>query len=253
MLQRVVPGEFHRIQGPFDHLVHRGKKMIPPFNGQVSVDTTGNGAGAVHLLACRRLDDLLPVFAHQDGALAEFRIFLDHLEDVALFRRRTETEQKIGRCQVEEVQHVGLHHLAVMHQPAHLFRRRRQLIDTGDHVHGFCCGQMVADRADAAKPLHDHRHFPHQPAADEPLEAAEFDNVQPGFIHLVFRIQMDRHLAVAFHAGDGRDFNQSGFSHRHHPQSNLIISRSKPRNLPVSSLESVSKMMSPLGAQPGIW
>jgi hypothetical protein len=112
---------------------------------------------------------------------------------------------------------------------------------------------VVADRADAAQALHDHRHLPHQPAADEAFKAAELDDMQPRLVDLVVAVEVDRHLAMAFHAGDRRDLDQSGFAIPVFLQSNLIISRSKPRNLPVSSLESVSKMMSPLGAQPGIW
>ena len=45
-------------------------------------------------------------------------------------------------------------------------------------VHGLGRGQVVADRADAAQPLHEHRDLPVGAALDEPLEAAELDDVQ---------------------------------------------------------------------------
>jgi hypothetical protein len=79
----------------------------------------------VDLLACSRLDDVLPELAHQDRAAAKLGVFLDHLEDIALLGRRAEAEQQIGRGEVKEMQHMALHHLSVMHQPAHLLRRGR--------------------------------------------------------------------------------------------------------------------------------
>jgi hypothetical protein len=44
---------------------------------------------------------------------------------------------------------------------------------------------VVRHRADAAQPLHHHRHFPVRPALDELLEAAEFDDVQAHLLHLL--------------------------------------------------------------------
>jgi hypothetical protein len=60
--------------------------------------------------------------------------------------------------------------------------------------------QVVRHRADAAQPLHHHRHFPVRPAADELLEAAELDDVQPRLLHAVVLVQQQRHLAMAFDA-----------------------------------------------------
>ena len=59
---------------------------------------------------------------------------------------------------------------------------------------------MVADRADAAQPLHHHRHLPVGPALDEFLEAAEFDDVQPRLMDVVVLVQQQRDLAVALDA-----------------------------------------------------
>ena len=84
-----------------------------------------------------------------------------------------------GRDQVEEVQRVRLEHLAVVHEPAHLLGRGRELLAADDPVHRLGGGEVVADRADAAEPLDEHGHFPEGPALDEPLEAAELDDVQP--------------------------------------------------------------------------
>ena len=81
----------------------------------------------------------------------------DHPDDVALGDRSVESEQQIGRRQVEEVQRVRLEHLSVMHQPAHLFGRRSQRLGADDPVHRLGGTEMVTYRTDAAEPLHQHR------------------------------------------------------------------------------------------------
>ena len=180
---------------------------------QVVVDAAGNGAGAMHLLAGGGLDDLLAVFAHHHGAATEFGILLQNLEDVALGRRRVEAEQEVRRGQMEEVQDMALQDLAVMHQATHLLGGRRQRVDADDHVHRLGGGQMVAHRADAAQALHHDGDFPHQATADEPFEAAEFDDVQPRFLDLVLLVHVDGDLAVSFDTGHRGNFDQSGLGH----------------------------------------
>ena len=54
---------------------------------------------------------------------------MDALADFAF-----ETEKQIGRREVEEMQCVRLQYLAVMHQPAQLVGRRRQLRRTDDMI-----------------------------------------------------------------------------------------------------------------------
>ena len=58
-------------------------------------------------------------------------------------------------------------------------------------------GQVVADRADPAQPLHHHRHFPVRPALDELLEGPELDDVQARLLHVVVLVHQQRHLAVS--------------------------------------------------------
>ena len=64
---------------------------------------------------------------------------------------------------------------------------------------------MVAHRADAAEPLHHHRHFPVGASLDEFLEAAEFHDVQPDLVHALLVVEQQRHLAVTFDARYGID------------------------------------------------
>ncbi len=159
------------------------------------------------LLAGRGQDDLLPELAQQDGPGGQLAVVGDDPDDVADGRVGIGAEEQVGRGQVEEVQGVRLEHLAVVHQPAHLFGRRGEALgrDAGDGVHGLGRGQVVADRADAAEALHEHGRLPVGAALDEALEAAELDDVQPGLGHRVAVVQVDGDLAVALNAGDGFD------------------------------------------------
>ena len=77
------------------------------------------------------------------------------------------------------MQRVGLQGLAVVHQATDLLGSRCQLCRADQHVGGLGRGKVVADRADAAQALYQHRQFPVGPALDEFFEATEFDNVQP--------------------------------------------------------------------------
>ena len=128
-----------------------------------------------------------------------------HADDVAHGRVGVEAEQQVRRAQVEEVQGVRLEHLPVVHQPAHLLGRRRQLVAADDEVHRLGRGQVVAHRADAAQPLHQDRHLPEGAALDEALEAAELDDVQAGLLHLALLVEQDGDLAVSLDAGHRLD------------------------------------------------
>ena len=155
-----------------------------------------------------------------------------------LLGRRLEAEQQVGRGEVEEMQHMALHHLPVMHQPPHLLRRGRQHVDADDLVHRLGAGQMVADRADAAQPLHDHRHFPQKPPADEALEAAELDDMQPRLVHLVVARRGEWSPCHGpRHGSPGEISIRRGLGHARGSlcQSKRRVARSKPGSLPSSS------------------
>ena len=213
MLKRVVAGKLQRIERPVLHFRHVPQQGVAGLNRQVTVDPAGDRAGPVDFLAGRRLDDVLPELPHQDRPAAKFGLFPDHLEYVALFRRRAEPEQEIRRGQMKEMQNMALHHLSVVHQPPHLFGGRRKLIDPADNVHRLGRCQMVTDRTNPAEPLHDDWDFPEKPAANKPLKAAELDNMQPRLVDIAVPVQVNRHLAVALDPRHRRDFDQSRLRH----------------------------------------
>jgi hypothetical protein len=72
---------------------------------------------------------------------------------------------------------------------------------------------VVADRADAAEPLDEDGGLPVGAALDEALEAAEFDDMEPGLLDLPGVIEMDGDLPVAFDPGHGLDRDLSGHVH----------------------------------------
>ncbi len=135
----------------------------------------------------------------------------DDPDDVARGDVGTETEQQVGRRQVEKVQGMRLQDLAEVHQAANFLCRRRQLLDAENHVQRLRCRQVVRHRTDAAQALHHHRHFPVGAALDEFFEAAKFDDMQAHLMHLVVVIQQDRHLAVALDARYGIDRDAAEF------------------------------------------
>jgi hypothetical protein len=86
------------------------------------VDPARDCAGRMNLAAAGRLDDLLPEFADEDRPFADLRETVEHRDNVALFRRRVEAEQKVGRGQMEDVQRIRLQHLTVVHKSASFWR-----------------------------------------------------------------------------------------------------------------------------------
>ena len=150
-------------------------------------------------------DHLLPELARHDALYGNIGEGRGDADDVALGDLALEAEQQVGRREVEEMQRMRLHDLAVVQQPAQLLRRRRQRTEAGDEVHRLGGREQVAHRTDAAQALHRDRHFPVRPAPDERLEAAELDDVQPDLMNPIVVVEQDRHLAVALDAGDRLD------------------------------------------------
>ena len=148
-------------------------------------------------LAGDRRDDLLPVLAQLHALQRKVWIFFQYADDVALFRIAAETEQQVGRGQMEEMQCMRLQRLAEMQQTAQLGCCRRELLHADQLVHRFGRRELVADRADAAQPLHEERHFPIGASLDEFLEAAEFDDVETRFVNMILSIEHQRDLAVS--------------------------------------------------------
>src|SRR3990172_12698645 len=95
---------------------------------------------------------------------------------------------------------MGLKHLSVMHEAPHLFSRRREAVPgprPDDDIHRLGCGQVVANRADAAQALDQHRGLPVRPALDKALKAAEFDDVEPRLRHVIVIVEMYGYLSVS--------------------------------------------------------
>ena len=159
-----------------------------------------------------------------------------------------------------EMQRMRLQDLAVVHQAAQLLGSRREMARPDDHVERLGGRKVMADRTDAAQPLHHHRHFPVGSALDELLEAAELDDVQPDLVHMVVLVEQQRDLAVAFDARDridrdapqiiGTECRFEVGSHGH-PQSNWIIRCASIGSRPAIRSVSTCQIASADGGQPG--
>jgi hypothetical protein len=218
--------QVHRRLGPGQHLGQLRAQRVAVLARHRAVHAAGHRASAVHPLARGDADHLLAELAQHHALARGLGVGHGHTHDVALRDVGTEAEQQVGRGQVEEVQRVALHDLAVMHQAADAVGRFGHRPAADHAVQRFGRGQVVRDRADAAQALHHHRHFPVGPADDELLEAAELDDVQPHLLQALLVVEQQRDLAVAFDARDrvdhdaaqalriGRSFERAGgFSH----------------------------------------
>src|ERR1700677_605582 len=104
---------------------------------------------------------------------------------------------------MEKVHCIGLQHLSVVHQPSDFFSCRRQFVHASDNIHGLGSAEMMADWADAAKPLNDDRHFPVHPSLNEPFKSPELHDMKSRLFDLAGLVEPDRNLAMAFYTGDG--------------------------------------------------
>ena len=204
-LQRLEDRE--PLLGPLHHPIgvevgRAHQQRVALLHGQVLVDAARNGAGAMDPLACRDADDLLAELPHQHGLARDLRKRLDDADDVAVRRVRLHPEQQIRRRQMEEVQHVRLEDLPVVHQPPHLVGGGGQRVrpHAADHVHRLGRAQVMAHRTDAAEPLHEHDDFPQRPPLHEPLEAPELDDVETRVEHAMVVVHADGDLAVSLDA-----------------------------------------------------
>jgi hypothetical protein len=158
----------------------------------------------VDALAGGHADHFLAELPEQHTLAGQLGVLGGESDDVAPSGLGIEAEQQVRGREMEKMQRMRLQHLAVVHQPADLLGGRRQ--HGANHlVEGLAGGEVVADRADAAQPLHHHRHFPVRPALDELLEAPELDDVQSRLLDDARLVQQQGDLAVALDPGEGFD------------------------------------------------
>ena len=247
---------------PLEHLIHVALEHVSVGAADVLVHAAGHGARTVHPLARGDADHLLPELAQQHALFCDIGVGERDADDVAQVHLGVEAEQQVGRRQVEEVQRMRLHDLPVVHQAADLFGAARDGGGAEHHVHRLRRRQVMRHRADAAQPLHHHRHFPVGPAFDELLEAAKLDDVQPHLLHAALFVEQDRHLAMALDTGHGVDGHAAqalrrsgGFEIEAHGDqlSSVVCQQPWPRRGVRPAMRSVRKLQnaSAEGGQPG--
>src|SRR6516225_1263152 len=104
---------------------------------------------------------------------------------------------------MEETQRMTLNELAQVHQPAQLFRSRRN-VDGHDGITGFCGGQEMAYRADSADPGSDAGHFGKRATFAKLFKPAEFHHMKLGIGNLPRVIEEDADLGVSLNTKIGR-------------------------------------------------
>ncbi len=150
------------------------------------------------------LDRLLTEPAQRDAVPGDFRVVLDHAEQIPPRRIGIEPQQQIGRRQMKEAQRVRLDDLTAMHDfpQLHCGRRDRH---AHDRLARLGRGDQVADRANPADPRGDRGHLIEWPAFHEFFEAAQLGDVEEGFRDLAVIVEMNADLRVTFDPRDRVD------------------------------------------------
>ena len=128
----------------------------------------------------------------------------DDAHDVPGARGRRRPDDEIRPAEEVEVQRVILEHEEVVEEFADLVAGRRR-VDVVEVVEGAGRGHVVRRGTDAADALRDLRHFLGGAPDAEPLEAAQFGDLQVRVGHLARVVEEDLDLAVAFESRDGVD------------------------------------------------
>ena len=106
---------------------------------------------------------------------------------------------------MEDMERIRLQKLAEIHQPATLVGSRSEFVRTHDHVHRLRGGEVMAHWTDTAQALNDDGNIPKHLTPNEPLEAAEFNNVKTRLFYLTGFIQANGDFAMSFDACDRID------------------------------------------------
>ena len=126
---------------------------------------------------------------------------LQHADDVADGIVSIRTEQEIGSRQEIEVQNVLFHVGDAVAQLAQLLSSRGRL-DSKDRVASLGRGQVMRPRTHTANARRDAWEvFDRAPEA-ELLEPAQFNDVDPGGVHIARVVELNGHLGVALDARD---------------------------------------------------
>ena len=123
VLRVVVFHEIQDLQGPGDHGVHIGdgfpvQEKVPFPRRQGLVDPAGQAGKPVDLLAGNGLDQFLPELAHEDPLARQLRVIDGNGHDIPLQFRGIHPEEQVRRCQVKEMERMGLKDLGIVEQPA---------------------------------------------------------------------------------------------------------------------------------------
>ncbi len=139
--------------------------------------------------------------AHLHHFSGNVRRRLQHADDIADGVISIRPEQEIGSRQEIEVQDVLFHVGNAVAQFAQLLAGRGWF-DSEDRVASLGRGQVMRPRAHTANARRDAWKVFHGLSEAEFLEAAQFNDVDPGGVHVAGIVELNGHLGVALDAGD---------------------------------------------------
>ena len=140
----------------------------------------------------------MPHFHHLSGNVGGC---LQHPDNIADRVRRIRPQQEIGSRQEVEVQDVLFHEGNAVAQLAQLLAGRGRL-DSKDCVASLGRGQVMRPRTHSANARCNARHIFYRAAQAEFFEAAQFNDVHPGGIHVAGIVELNGYLGMALDAGD---------------------------------------------------
>ena len=189
-----------------------GENGIPILLAQRLADAARHNPGRVNALSTQAFDDLLSELPQPDTVPRQLRISFEDSPQIALRRIGIHAQQQIGRRKMKNAERVRLHNLRHVENAAQLVGRRRNT-NREQSVTRFGGGYQMADRADAANPRHQRRHFGEGTPLAQLFETAKLGDVEARVRHFPLFVKMQRDLGVALDAGHWIDDDGSFLRH----------------------------------------
>src|SRR5208337_111794 len=187
-------GEFECVIGILAQLVALG-------GSQWLAESAGNGSLGMDGLARQDFQHVGTHVAHFHHSSGNVGRCLEHADDIADGIVGIGAEQEISSRQEVEVQDVLFHKRDAVAQLAQLLSRRGRL-DSKDRVASLGRSQVMRPRTHTADARCDAWEVFYGASEAKLLEAAQFNDVYPGGVHVARVVQLNGHLGVALNAGD---------------------------------------------------
>src|SRR5208282_946448 len=194
-------------------------QLVTISRSQRLAESARNGSLRMDGLASYGFEHLGAEVAHFHHLCGNIRRRLQHADHIADGIVGVRTEQKIGSSQEIEMEDVLFHVGDAVTQLAKLLARGGW-IDSKDCIASLGRGKMMRPRTYTANARRDAGEIFHRLSEAKLFEAAQFNHVHPGGVHVTGIIELNGHLGMALNAGDrlNDDCLCHGSPPRHRPQ-----------------------------------